>query len=156
MAKSGWGFCHFLISFLIIMDLSGIGHSVAKSRIQLPIPLIFNVHMYSEMADSSKKMADSPKIWPIPQKWPIPQNWQRKIDHFKIATFGHLSGMCHFWINVPFWDKCAILINVPFLDECAIFRWMCHLWMNVLFIDDYATFGWICYFWMNVLLLDEP
>ena len=32
---------------------------VADSGIQLPIPLIFNVHMYSEMADS-------------------PQNWQEE------------------------------------------------------------------------------
>ena len=38
-------------SFLLILDL-------------WPIPLIFNVHMYSEMADS-------PKIWPIPQNRPL-------------------------------------------------------------------------------------
>ena len=41
---------------------------MADSEIQLQIPLIFNVHMYSEMADSPKT-ADSPKIWPIPQNW---------------------------------------------------------------------------------------
>ena len=33
---------------------------VADSGIQLPNPLIFNIHIYSEMADS-------PKIWPILQ-----------------------------------------------------------------------------------------
>ena len=32
---------------------------VADSGIQLPIPLIFNVHMDSEMANSPKKMANS-------------------------------------------------------------------------------------------------
>ena len=35
---------------------------VANSGFQLPIPLIFNVDMYSEMADSPKK-------WPILPKY---------------------------------------------------------------------------------------
>ena len=42
----------------------------------LPIPLIFNVDMYSEMADSQNSA-----------------ELGRGIGHFKIATFGRLSGI---------------------------------------------------------------
>ena len=52
---------------------------VVDSGIQLPIPLIFNVHMYS-------KMADSPKIGPRAES-------ARGIGHFKISTFSCLSSM---------------------------------------------------------------
>ena len=51
--------------------------------------------------------------------------------------------MCHFWMNVPFLNECAIFwdecahswMNVPFMDECAIYGWMCHLCMKVPFLD---------------------
>ena len=52
---------------------------------------IFRVHMYQEMADSpkngqfSKKMADSTE--------------SEGIDHFKIATFSHQSGI-HFFPKI--------------------------------------------------------
>ena len=52
---------------------------MANSGIQLPILLIFNVDMYSEMADSQNSA-----------------ELGRGIGHFKIATFGRLSGIFPF------------------------------------------------------------
>ena len=76
--------------------------TVADSGIQLPISLIFNVHMYSEMADS-------------PKKWPILQIWQEELATLKspsgktFSVESYTKTKLHF-IHVPlttakYWTK---------------------------------------------------
>ena len=78
------------------------------------------------------------------------------------------GGMCHFWRNVPFLEKCDIFEgmchlwrNVPFMEDCAIFGAMCHFlrnvpfWRHVPFIEECAIYGGMCHFWRNVIFLEE-
>ena len=72
-------------------------------------------------------------------------SFQANASILRIVPFSEgyaiLGGMCHFGMNVPF------------LEECALF--MCHVWRNVPFWDEFDIFGGMCHFWRNVSFLEE-